>query len=98
MSAYMIIAARIHDRDAFVDGYGQAAAAVVQKYGAEYIVLAPGATLLEGTLEGYTSVAVSKWPDRKTALEFWNSDEYADVKKLREGLADCEVILVEMPD
>jgi len=97
VAAYMIIAAKLKDRDAFISGYGASAAKLVEQFGGEYLVLAPGATLLEGTLEGYTSIAVSKWPNRDTALEFWNSPEYADVKKLREGLADVEVLLVEAP-
>ncbi len=95
MPAYMIIAAKIHDRDKFKSGYGQEAAKLVAKFGGEYVVIGPGATLLEGTLEGYTSIAVSKWPDRETAQSFWDSDEYAEIKKLRDGLADCQVMLVD---
>lgn len=98
MPAYMIVAAKINDRDKFRDGYGQEAGKLVAKHGGEYLILAPGAELLEGTLEGYTSVALSKWPNKKAAETFWHSDEYAEIKKLREGLADVEVILVEMPD
>ncbi len=94
MSAYMMIAVKIKDREKFISGYGTEAAKLVAQFGGEYIVVAPGATLLEGTLEGYTSVAVSKWPDRATAEAFWNSSEYAEVKKLREGLADVQVLLV----
>ncbi len=98
MAAYMIIAAKIHDRDKFRAGYGAAAAALVKQFGGKYLVLAPGAELLEGTLEGYTSIAISQWPDRASAKAFWDSDEYAQVKKLREGLAEVEVQLVEDPD
>lgn len=97
MAAYMMIAAKILDRDRFIAGYGKEAAALVAKFGGEYLFLAPGATLLEGQLEGYSSVAVSKWPDRETAMAFWNSPEYAEVKALRIGIADCEVILVDAP-
>lgn len=97
MSAYMMIAAKIHERDAFIAGYGTEAAKLVQKFGGEYLFVAPGATLLEGTLEGYTSVALSKWPDRDAAMAFWNSAEYADVKKLRDGIADVQVLLVDAP-
>ena len=32
--------------------------------------------------------------DRAAALAFWNSPEYAEAKKLREGLADCSILLV----
>ncbi len=94
MAAYMLIAARISDREKFKDGYGQAAAALVAECGGSYIVLAPGAELLEGTLEGYTSVAISQWPDRATAKAFWDSPQYAEIKKLRDGIADVQVLLV----
>ena len=95
MPAYMMIACKIHDRDKFRAGYGQAVAPLVAKYGGEYLIVAPGAELLEGTLEGYTSVAISKWPDKQAARTFWNSPEYEEVKKLREGIAEAEVILAE---
>ncbi len=97
MPAYMIIAAKINDRDKFRNQYGQAAAKLVAKCGGEYIVLAPGATVLEGSLDGYSSIAISKWPNREMAQAFWDSNEYAEVKKLREGLADCQVLLVDTP-
>jgi len=95
MPAYMIIACRIHDREKFISGYGKAVPSLVEKFGGEYVVVAPGAELLEGTLEGYGSIAISRWPDKAAARRFWNSDEYAEVKSLREGLADAEVLLVE---
>lgn len=98
MPAFMVIACKIHDREKFIAGYGQAVPKLVEKYGGEYVIVAPGATLLEGTLEGYSSIAISKWPSKEAALQFWNSGDYADVKKLREGLAEAEVLLVEMPN
>lgn len=97
MPAYMMIAAKITDREKFVAGYGQEAAKLVAKFGGEYVFVLPGAELLEGSLEGYSSVAVSKWPSKADAEAFWYSSEYAEVKKLRDGAADVEVILVEAP-
>lgn len=97
MPAYMIIAAKITDREKFVPGYGKEAAKLVAKCGGEYLFVAPGATVLEGSLEGYSSVAVSKWPDRATAQKFWDSEEYAQVKTLRDGIADVQVLLVDVP-
>lgn len=94
MSAWLVVTARVHDRERFVAGYGAAAAALVEQFGGRYVVRAPGAQQLEGEgLEG-TSVVVSEWPDRAAALRFWNSPEYARVKTLREGLADVNVIVV----
>jgi len=93
MAAYMIIGCR----DKFVAGYGSAVPAVVKQYGGEYVIVGPGAELLEGTLEGYTSMAVSKWPSKEAVHNFWNSEEYAEVKKLREGLGECQVFVIETP-
>ncbi|MEE4201589.1 DUF1330 domain-containing protein [Erythrobacter sp.] len=97
MPAYMIILCKLHEREKFISGYGKAVPPLVAKYGGEYVVVAPGAELLEGNLEGYGSVAVSKWPNKAAARRFWDSADYAEAKKLREGLADAEVLLVEAP-
>lgn len=97
MAAYMIVYARIHDRDKFINGYAPAASRLVEKFGGRYLLRAPGAGLLEGDLEGGGSVVMSEWPDRAAAEAFWNSPEYAEAKKLREGVADVEVLLVDAP-
>jgi uncharacterized protein (DUF1330 family) len=41
------------------------------------------------------SVVISEWPDKETAEKFWHSEEYSEVKKFREGIADCKVLLIE---
>ena len=96
MPAWLIIRARVHDREAFVAGYAPATAALVTKFGGVYLVRSPRPEVLEGTDHG-GSLVVSQWPDRAAALAFWNSAEYAEVKRLRDGLADVEVLLVEEP-
>ena len=98
MNAYMIIVCKMHDREKFINGYGKAVPLLVEKYGGKYLVVAPGAVSLEGALEGYSSVAISRWPSKQAALDFWNYEEYMEVKKLRENLADVEVLLVEAPE
>lgn len=98
MAAYMIIIAKVHDREAFVAGYGAAAAALIGRFGGEYLLRGPGAALLEGSFGDGASVVISKWPDRAAAQAFWDSPEYAEVKRLREGLADVQVILVDGPE
>ena len=95
MPAYMIISAKFTDRDAFINGYGKAAAALVTQFGGRYVLRAPGVELLEGDFGNGASVVISEWPDKQTARTFWNSPEYAQVKKLRDGLAQCQVLLVE---
>lgn len=95
MPAYMIVTATISDRDAFLAGYGAKAGELVEKFGGKYLMRAPGAVLLEGGFGDGGSVVISEWPNREAALAFWNSPEYREVKKLRENIADCQVLLIE---
>lgn len=95
MTAYMIVTARISDREAFIHGYGAAAAALVERFGGKYVLRGPGAELLEGAFGDGASMVISEWPDKTAAKAFWNSPEYAEARKLREGIADCQVLLIE---
>jgi uncharacterized protein (DUF1330 family) len=97
MPAYMIVTAKIADRDAFIRGYGTAAAALIDKFGGKYVLRGPGAELLEGDWGDGASMVISEWPDTAAAKAFWNSPEYAEAKKLRAGIADVQVLLIEAP-
>lgn len=101
MPAYMIVTAKIADRDKFIGEYGTAAAALVEKFGGKYVLRGPGAELLEGGFGDANwdgaSMVISQWPDKAAAKAFWNSPEYAQAKKLREGIAECQVLLIEGP-
>jgi uncharacterized protein (DUF1330 family) len=97
MAAYMVIFAKIHDRVQFLEAYGKPAAAVVAQYGGRYVVRAPGAVSLEGGFGDGQSVVISEWADRSAIERFWNSPEYAPLKKARARLADVQVVIVEQP-
>lgn len=97
MTAYMIVTAKITDREAFISGYGAAAGALVEKFGGKYVLRGPGAELLEGGFGGGASMVISEWPSKEAARAFWNSPEYAEAKKLRADIADCQVLLIEAP-
>ena len=95
MPAYMIVVAKIADRTRFIQGYGAAAAALVEKFGGKYVLRGPGVELLEGNFGEGASMVISEWPDKAAARAFWNSSEYAEAKKLRADIADCQVLLIE---
>ncbi len=95
MPAYMFVTAKIQDRDQFIAGYGRAAAVLVQQFGGTYVLRGPGVEMLEGQFGSGASMVVSEWPDKAAALAFWNSPEYQEVKKLRQDIADCQVLLIE---
>lgn len=94
MAAWLVVTAKIHDREAFLaSGYPQEAARLQSAAGGEYIVRGPG-SVLEGDIAPGTSVIVTQWPDRASAEAFWNSPEYAAAKKLRKGLAEITCMVV----
>jgi len=97
MRAYMIILAKISDRDAFIQGYSKATAPLVEKHGGRYVMRAPGGGLLEGAWGEGASVAISEWPDRQAIHSFWDSSEYAEAKKLREGISEVQVLVIDAP-
>lgn len=95
MAAWLVVTAKIRDRDAFMAcGYSQKAAAILEAHGGRYVIRAPGAAVLEGSGPEGASVVVSEWPNREAALSFYNSPDYAEAKRLREGLADIDILLV----
>jgi uncharacterized protein (DUF1330 family) len=40
-------------------------------------------------------VLVFEWPTRQAASDFWHSEEYADIKRLREGAAVIQALIIE---
>lgn len=95
MAAWLVVTATLKDRDAFMAcGYSQKAAQILEHHGGRYVIRAPGATVLEGQGAEGASVVVSEWPSRDAALAFYNSPEYTQAKRLREGLAEINVTLV----
>jgi uncharacterized protein (DUF1330 family) len=38
---------------------------------------------------------VFEWPTRQAASDFWRSEEYTEIKKLREGAAEIQAIIIE---
>lgn len=95
MAAYMVVLAELTDRDGFME-YAVAAAKLIPQFGGEYIVRGPSESeCLEGDWPESLKVVISKWPDMDAARAFWNSPQYAELKKLREGKARVQVRLVD---
>lgn len=95
MPAYLIITVKITDRDAFLADYAPAAAKLVERFGGRYVLRAPGAKLLEGAWGDGASVVISEWQDRAAAEAFWTSPDYAEVKAMRNGICEAQVLLIE---
>lgn len=97
MAAYMIVFARIADREVFLRDYGIPTAALIEQFGGEYVVRAPGVESLEGDLFEGASAVISKWPDKAAIRAFWDSPEYEALKAKRRPVSEAHVMMVEAP-
>jgi len=93
MAAYLIVEAVITDREQFA-AYARAVPEVVARFGGEYLALGGAQEALEGDW-GAVRLVVHRWPDMASARRFWNSPEYAEVRKSREGAGEFRVMLIE---
>ena len=93
MPAYLVVEAKIYDREGFAE-YARRVPELVARYGGEYIVMGGQQEALEGDWSG-SRIVVHRWPDMAAARAFWSSPEYTGAKQLREGTGEFRVILVE---
>ena len=104
MPAYMFIKTKVLNREQYMK-YVQAAQPVGDKRGREFLVMSQPVEVLEGSasafgLDGASEwpneyLLVSEWPSADAAREFWNSDEYREIRKLREAAGEVHVLLTE---
>lgn len=93
MPAYMLVQATVTKPEAFAE-YGAKVPELVAEFGGQYRVLGGNPDLVEGEWDK-ESIVISEWPDMETAKAFWNSPQYAELKKLREGAGDVSVMFLE---
>lgn len=79
---YLIALLRVPDVDTYRREYGREVVAQVKAAGGMLLVASPSPTVLEGEWES-SWTAVIQFPDRATALRWYQSNEYAPLKKLR---------------
>ncbi|MEM9168495.1 MAG: DUF1330 domain-containing protein [Pseudomonadota bacterium] len=80
--AYLVVVGDVFDREAFIPGYAQKMPPIYAKYGGEYLAVGRNREVLEGDA-AFTSYVISKWPSMDAARAFWDSPEYAPLKKAR---------------
>ena len=93
MSTFMIVQARVTQPELF-KRYAAVVPALVARHGGRYRVLGGATQVLEGQWPEVKTV-ISEWPDRASALAFWNSADYTRAKALREGTGEFTIVLVE---
>lgn len=92
MSGYMIAQVRVTNPEKF-KAYAAAAGPVTAKYGGEYLVRGGAMVALEG--DPAERLVVIRFPDRAAAEAWYNSPEYQEARKLREGAATGDFAAVD---
>ena len=93
MSAYMVVSAKIYNSYKFSE-YGKAMEKLIKSYNGEYLAKGNIADILEGHFDESRKVLIAKYPSVERIHKMWNSKEYKLVKKLRENIADVDVIVI----
>jgi uncharacterized protein (DUF1330 family) len=92
MPAYLIVYVNVTNSEQF-NKYLKVVEPLMQKRGGRRI--AKGSPdVVDGTFPWEYAV-IFEWPSRKDALDFRNSDEYKEIKKLREGASEFQGIVLE---
>lgn len=73
---------KIKDYDQYLAEYGAPFFPILQKYGGTLLAATKNGRVIEGKEEGNWTVLLS-FPNAKAAVDFYQSPEYAPLKKLR---------------
>jgi uncharacterized protein (DUF1330 family) len=93
MSAYVIAEFTIKDPDVYREKYASNAGKTAKEYGAEALANANWEVLDgDGSL---TSGALMRFPDRETALRWYNSPEYHQLIEVRSVALDVRFSLLD---
>lgn len=91
MSAYLIVYARVDDADQF-GKYVEAVQPLIAAHGGKLVGRGVPPVVLEGDWP-WGTVGLLEFPSMEAAETFWYSPEYIEVKKLREGASEFQVVL-----
>ncbi len=93
MPAYIIARVEVTNWERYRE-YTKATPAAIKHFGGRFIVRGGEAVTLEGP-EETRRVVIIEFPTLERAKEFFHSEEYSQVKKLREGAATGQFIVID---
>jgi uncharacterized protein (DUF1330 family) len=93
MPAYLIVETDIHDPEQY-ERYKAASPGAVAAGGGRFVVRGGELAVLEGDWQP-SRLVVLEFPDLEAAKRFYDSPEYQEAKKLREGAATLKMVAVE---
>ena len=96
MKAYVLVNVNVKDPGRYAD-YAKAAHPTVTAHGGRYLARGGRAERLEGSV-GVNRVVVLEFPSYEAALGCYHSPEYQAAKKLRDGKAEADLVVIEAYD
>lgn len=92
IGAYMVVQGKGYAPGS-LGPYAAALPPIYEKYGGRYVAFETDIDVAEGDSD-YSAIIISAWPDREAARAFWDSPEYAEAIKLREGIGEFDVVII----
>ena len=93
MPAYLIVKTEIRDAEK-IQGYLAGAPPLIAKHGGRYLVRGGAQEVLEGDPDQRRTV-VLEFPTMAAARALFDDPEYQEVRKIRLGIADYDVLLID---
>ena len=93
MSAYAILQINITNKENYKEYINQVTS-IVKEHQGEYIVRGGKSEVVEGEWN-YQRTVVVKFPSYDAAIQWYNSEEYAPIKKIREDNSEGNCIIIE---
>ena len=93
MPAYVIVETDIHDPEQY-ERYREASPGAVAAGGGRFVARGGELAVLEGDWQP-SRVVILEFPDLETAKRWYESEEYQEAKKLRDGAANLRMVAVE---
>jgi uncharacterized protein (DUF1330 family) len=93
VTAYVIYQGEVLDPERY-DEYKAKAAVSIAAAGGRYIVRGGDVEVLEGDAPAGRTV-VLEFPTRQAAIDWYEGDEYSEIRKIREGAARARMYVVD---
>lgn len=93
MAAYIIVEVDIHNAEEY-EGYKKLTPASLKPFDGKFVVRGGTIETLEGDWQP-KRIVVLEFPTKELAKQWWESEEYAPAKKIRQRTATTKMILIE---
>jgi uncharacterized protein (DUF1330 family) len=93
MPAYLIADTHVTNPERYEE-YKRQVAPLIERFGGRYVARGGHFEVLEGDWEPHRLV-VLEFPDLPSLRLWYHSPEYAPIKAIRQGAADCRLIMLE---